>query len=95
MLTKRSWIVLLGGLNVVLAALLVAGLVQLPRAHAQMGARPGDFITVTAKPAGRDYDVLYMLDVPARKLHAFHPGGQQSPGLILVQPRDLARDFGR
>lgn len=95
MLTKRSWIVLLAGLNGLLGVLLVAGLIRLPKASAQINARPGDFVTVTAKPASRVYDVLYLLDVPARKLHAFHPEDRQSRTLVHVPPRDLALDFGR
>ena len=95
MLTKRSWIVLLGGLNLVLAALLVAGLVSLPSAHAQAGARPGDFVTVTAKAGNRNFDVLFMLDVPARKLHAFYPANPQARTMEQAVSRDLAQDFGK
>lgn len=95
MLTKRSWIVLLGGLNVVLGGLLVAGLVSLPQAHAQGGARPGDLITVTANAGNRNYDVLFMLDVPARKLHAFYPANPQQRTIEHAPPRDLAVDFGQ
>ena len=95
MLTKRSWIVLLAGANALLGALLVAGSVRLPGARAQMSARAGDFVTVTAKPAGRNYDVIYMLDVPKRKLYAFHPDGRQSRNIVAVPARDLEQDFGR
>ena len=95
MITKRSWIVLLGGVNALLAALLVGGLAQLPRASAQYSARPGDYVTVTAKPASRNYDVLYLLDVPSRRLHAFRPDSRQSQKLVAIPPRDLALDFGR
>lgn len=95
MMTKRSCIVLLGGLNVLLAALLVGGLVQLPRANAQFSARPGDYVTVTAKPGSQSYDVFYLLDVPSRRLHAFRPDSRQSQTLVPIPPRDLALDFGR
>lgn len=95
MLTKRSWIVLLGGVNLVLAALLVAGLAALPSAHAQGGARSGDLVTVTALAANRNFDVLYMLDVPARKLHAFYPGNVQAKTIVHAAPRDLDQDFGK
>lgn len=95
MLTKRSWIVLLGGLNLVLAALLVAGLAALPSAHAQGGARSGDLVTVTASAASRDFDVLFMLDVPARKLHAFYPANPQAKTIVHAPPRDLVQDFGK
>ena len=95
MLTKRSWIVLLGGLNLVLAVMLVAGLVALPSAHAQGGARPGDLVTVSAKAGSRSFDVLFMLDVPARQLHAFYPANPQARTIASAAPRDLAKDFGK
>ncbi len=95
MLTKRSWIVLLGGVNLVLAALLVAGLVALPSAFAQGGTRAGDLVTVTAEAGSRNYDVLFMLDVPARKLHAFYPANPQAKTIAHAAPRDLAQDFGK
>lgn len=93
MLTKRSWIVLLGGLNLLLAALLVAGMVQLPAARAQ-AVRAGDLVTVTARSAGRNYDVLYVLDAPQKKLYALYPGNPQTRKLVATQPRDLDADFG-
>jgi len=94
MLTKRSWIVLLGGFNLVLAALLVAGLVTLPSAHAQGGARPGDLVTVTAKAASRNFDVLYMLDTTTGKLYAYYPANPQAKTIAHTASRDLVQDFG-
>jgi len=93
MLTKRSWIVLLGGLNLLLGALLLGHMVRLPAAHAQ-SARPGDFVTVTAKTTGRNFDVLYVLDVPQQKLYGLFPGNPQTRQLVSTRPRDLNEDFG-
>lgn len=94
-LSKRLLIVLLGALNaVLLGALLLAG--DSPRpAYGQVGGRSGEFVCVTAKVSGQTYDVLYMLDVSSRKLHAFFPAGARSPRLTAAPPRDLAKDFGR
>lgn len=90
--TKRSVVVLLVGVNLFLAALLVMGSVSLPKAHAQSGGRAGDFSIVTAKAAGQSYDVVYVLDRPARKLHAFYPQNIQGK-LDYAQFRDLERDL--
>ena len=50
---------------------------------------------MTAKPAGQSYDVLYMLDPAAHKLHAFYPGLPQTKQLSHAEPRDLKADFGK
>ena len=93
MFAKRSMIVMLVGLNLLLLAVLMLGSYSLPTAYAQVGARPGDFACVTAKVAGQTYDVLYVLDVPSRKLYAFYPTGGHTNQLAATQPRDLAQDF--
>ncbi len=93
MFTKRSIIVVLVGVNLLLLAALWIGSYSLPAAFAQGRARAGDFASVTAKAAGQTYDVLYILDVPARKLYAFYP--TQQLRLTSAPPRDLAKDFDR
>ena len=93
MLTKRSVITLLLGLNLLLMAGLVIASTSLPVAYAQAGARPGDFVCVTAKAAGQSYDVLYLLDVRERKLHALYPASAARNPLVPALPRDLAADF--
>ena len=95
MMGKRTIIVALVGVNVLLASALLSRVAALPTARAQTGARPGELLCVTAKPAGQSYDVLYMLDVGAHKLHAFYHASPQSSRLIPVQPRDLLADFGK
>lgn len=93
MFTKRSLIVVLVGVNFVLLAALWVGSYSPPAAFAQGSARAGDFASVTAKAAGQTYDVLYVLDVPARKMYAFYPTQQQR--LKAAPPRDLSKDFDR
>ena len=92
-LTKRVAIVLLVGLNLLfLVALWVTSFSPSP-AYGQTGGRAGEFLSVTAKAAGQTYDVLYILDVPGRKLYAFYPSGGRTEQLVAAQPRDLAQDF--
>ena len=95
MLTKRSLVVLLIGVNLLLAAVLVIGSYSLPAAYAQTTARPGDFICVTAKTQAQAYDVFYILDVPHRKLHALYPSNIQTRQHDYAGFRDLSMDFGR
>lgn len=93
MKTKHSVIVLLSLVNLVLLAALVLGSYSPTAAVAQSGARPGDFISVTAKAAGQSYDVLYVLDVRERKLVGFYPGAGNRGQLRSTAPRDLTQDF--
>ena len=92
--TKRGWIVVLTGVNLVLLMLLLASIVRLPQAFAQGGGRGGGFVCVTAKAPGQSYDILYALDPANRMLHAFHPGVQGKP-IAHAGFRDLAVDFAR
>ena len=82
MLKKRSAIVLLVGLNLLLLALLLIGSYSPAVAYAAGGA-------------GQSYDVLYVLDRPERKLHAFYPQSVQSRKYVHGAVRDLAADFGK
>lgn len=93
MKTKQSVIVLLSLVNLVLLVTLVLGSYSTPTAFAQGGARPGDFISVTAKAAGQSYDVLYVLDVRDRKLFGFYPSAPPRSTLVATAPRDLTLDF--
>ncbi|MCH8251892.1 MAG: hypothetical protein IID36_05505 [Planctomycetes bacterium] len=94
MLTKRSVIVGLVGLNLLLLAGLVLGSYSLPAAYAQAAGRAGEFLCVTCGVTGQDYDVLYVLDLPERKLHAFIPT-IPSGKLEYATQRDLKKDFQR
>lgn len=95
MLSKRSMITALAGLNGLLLTILLVGNYQSPSAFGQVAGRRGNFITVTAKPSGQSYDVLYLLDTTSRKLHAFYPSSARSKNYLQSPHRDLASDFGR
>ena len=93
--TKRFAITVLIFANLCLLAALLSACFSLPNANAQPGGRGGEYVCVTAKPASQSYDVLYVLDPAAHKLHAFYPGLPQSKLLSRAEPRDLKKDFGK
>ncbi len=93
--TKRAAITALIVANLCLAAALLSARFSLPLANAQPGRGGGEYVCVTAKPAGQSYDVLYVLDPAAHKLHAFYPGLPQSKQLSRAEPRDLKKDFDK
>ncbi len=90
---KRWVIVMLIGFNLALLAGLILSTYSLPAAYAQSGGRKGDFTCVTAKAAGRTYDVLYVLDASGHKLYAFYPSSAPRGPLTWSAPRDLKADF--
>lgn len=91
---KRSLITVLIAANLCLLAALLSVCFALPVTYAQGGGRGADYLSVTAKPAGQTYDVLYVLDATAQQLHAFYPGLPQNRQLTRAEPRDLKKDFG-
>ena len=95
MFTKRSIIVVLVGVNLLLLGLLLLGTYSPAAAYAQSRGMPGNFVAVTAKAAGQNYDVLYLLDRQHRKLHAFYPqrAGGKKYGYGYGKFRDLKADF--
>lgn len=92
---KRTAIALLVGLNLLLLTALVFSSYSLPAVYAQGNPRAGDFICATAEVGGQRYDVLYVVDLPSRKLHAFYSTSARGKQLMAAPPRDLARDFAR
>ncbi len=90
-----SAIFLLVILNLTLLAALLAACFELPGAYAQPGGRGGEFLCVTAKPASQAYDVLYVLDPAAHKLHAMYPAMAPAKQLSRAAPRDLKKDFAK
>ncbi|HNQ21962.1 MAG TPA: hypothetical protein PKK06_02600 [Phycisphaerae bacterium] len=92
MLRKQTLIVMLAGLNLLLLAALVISATALPAAYAQPGGAGAGYIGVTAVVSGQGYEVLYLLDRPQRKLHAFYPNLQTSE-LAYGGFRDLKEDF--
>ena len=95
MLTKRSLITGLVLFNILLLAILFFSSYQSPAAFAQYSGGRTGFITATAKASVQSYDVLYLLDVPARKLHAFYPSSARSKNYLHAPHRDLISDFNR
>lgn len=92
MVGKRGWIVLLAGINVLLMLALVFSTYSPAKAMAQPGGRAGSFIGVTSQAGGQSYEVLYLLDIQERKLHALIPPmGKGSPEYAGF--RDLKDDF--
>ena len=94
MVTKRTLLVVLVGLNLALVAALILSLDILPRAQANPGGRPGDFAACTVK-VHEDYDGLYVVDQAKRKLHLFVPSTKMDGTLTHLQTRDLDADFRR
>ena len=94
MLTKRSIIAALLGANLLLAGALILASQPTPLAQAQGAARSRGFVSVTAKASGQSYDMLYVLDVPGRKLHGYFPASGRGGRLKKTAARDLAQDFG-
>ncbi len=96
MLKKRSLIVSLVGVNLLLLAVLLIGSYSMPSAYAQVGGgRPGDWLAVTAKAQGQAYDALYLLHRQDRKLYVLYPTSVQGRQYQAAAFRDLKRDFQR
>jgi hypothetical protein len=93
MLTKRSLIVLLVGLNLALLALLVIGTYSSPAAFAQIPRGSGDWVAVSAKAQGQAYDVVYLLDHGEQKLYALDRTNVRQKHYEPVAFRNLAKDF--
>jgi len=93
--SKQTLIAFLVGLNLLLAgALLLSGDV-LPAARAQSGGSVGNYLAATAAIDGQQYEILYVLDLSTRRLHAFAPTNIQTKRLEHLDERDLEADFRR
>lgn len=98
-MNKRSVILLLIGVNVMLLAAIGFTVYTPPSAYAQAaGARRGEYLLLGARAEVLN-DAVYMLDAGNRKLHVFRLAfprnaitGATSVG--LAGTRDLSRDFG-
>lgn len=92
-MTKRALIVLLVGVNLVLLATLMLWQWQLPAAQAALTGPAEEYLMVAGEM--RDgVDVLYIIDVGRRRMHAFVPNRDLgSRRLFHVGVRDLQRDF--
>jgi len=92
-MSRRSLIVLLAGLNLVLLASIVLVSWDLPAARAQPAAAAQSYLMVTGQ-VRRGMDAVYLVDLPKRRIHVFAPNRQQNARrLFHVGVRDLVRDF--
>jgi hypothetical protein len=94
MLSKRSLIVGLVGVNLMLLAALILTAFPPPAAYAQAPGRAGDFV-MTSCMVHTDFDVLFVIDRPGSMLHCFTPVPNQPGKVQYVTSRNLLRDFNR
>jgi len=94
LLTKRSLIVALAGVNLFLLGALLLSASPLPTAYAQRVGGSSNYIAVACE-ADDSYDVFYVVDLPARRLHAFIASRRQDGALEYAGNRDLEKDFRR
>lgn len=93
MKSKATWAL------VVLNALLLGNLAfrgLTPVAHAQVGARPSDYIMITGEVVGGNSALIYIVDTRNGLLNAraVDPNTKQLQD-VMQQPIDLNRDMGR
>lgn len=92
MVTKRSIITALVGLNLLLLAGLIFSTYSPTAAFAQRRGAAADYVAVTCR-ADEDYDALYMIDLAERNLHCFVPNRDRKGGILYAGGRNLAADF--
>ena len=90
--SKRSIIVALVGLNVFLLAALILSSYSPPAAYAQRVGGAWNYIAVSCE-VDESYDAFYLVDLGARRLHAFMPSQKQDGNLEYVGSRSLESDF--
>jgi len=92
-MSKRSWITLLIGLNLVLLASLILSRGGMPAAHAQPAPLAENLLLVTGEI--RDgVDALYVIDLNTRRMHVYIPNRDMNNRRIgYVGWRDLLREF--
>ncbi len=94
MFTKRTAIVALAVVNLLLLAGLIVSSYSLPEARAQAVGRAGNFMMVAGE-VQEGNDALYVFDLRDRVLHTFTVGSGDRVDLVHRYTRNLARDFGR
>jgi len=94
MISKRSIIVALVGLNLFLLIAVVSGSYSLPSALAQRRGSSGDYVAVTCR-VDNDYDAIYIIDLAERALHCFIPNRDRSGRVVYAGVRNLVADFER
>ncbi len=92
-MTKRTVIVLLVGVNLILLATLILANWEPPTAYAQPAQLGHNYLMVAAEISD-GVDAVYVVDLSQRRLHAFTPNRDRNDRrLFHVGVRDLQRDF--
>ena len=92
-MNKRTLIVILTGLNLLLLAAVVLVAFPPPKAHAQ-AAPLGQNYAMVAGEIRDGVDALYLIDLPRRRLHVLVPNRDlNNRRMIYAGGRDLQRDF--
>lgn len=91
-MNKRSWIVLLVGVNLFLLAALLFSVFPGPEAYAQRVGISGNFMIVAGEIQD-GYDALYLFDVAERRMHVFTIEKGGAGRLQHRDFRDLKADF--
>jgi len=89
---RKLLLVVLVGVNLVLAAALIAKLLKLPAARAQPMGQSGNFLMVSGDIMGTNADAVYVVDLERRQLHAL-TYNRSKRQVSHVGARDLARDL--
>ena len=89
---RRSMIVLLAGLNLMLLAALFYSAFPMPAAYAQRVGTSGNYMLIAAQMQS-GYDAVYLFDVAERRMHAFTVEKGGSDRLDYRDSRDLQQDF--
>ena len=94
-LSKRSIIVALTGLNLLLLAALILSSYTPPAAYAQGRGRAGDYLMATVQ-IHEDLDALTVINIPRGFLYVFRPQQTRNGAkLALTGQRNLNTDFRR
>lgn len=92
MKSKAVWALIV--LNVLLLGnLAFRGLT--PVAHAQIGARPSDYLMITGEVIGGNSALVYIVDTRNGLLNARAVDNNKQLQDVMQQPIDLNRDMGR
>ncbi len=92
-MNRRSIIVFLVGVNLLLLATLILTTWRLPVAEAQAVPMATNYLMVAGE-IRNGTDALYVVDLPKRRLHVFIPNhDQNNRRLIYRHYRDLEYDF--
>lgn len=90
-MSKRAIVMLLIGINAVLATTLIVAGWELPRANAQAAPLASNYLMVAGE-INDDHDALVVIDLSARMMHTFDMD-RGSKQLLHIDFRDLKQDF--